>query len=60
MDGEIYLLLACIGCAVVCLIAMAITVILYWLINRQIKKAIDEYYKEDCKNEQKDSRNRDS
>ena len=52
MDDEIYFLLICIGCAVVCLIAMAITVILYWLINRQIKKAIDNHHKEE-KNDEK-------
>lgn len=51
MDDEIYFLLVCIGCAAVCLVAMVITVILYWLINRQIKKAIDEYCKEEKNDE---------
>lgn len=51
MDDEIYFLLICIGCAVVCLVAMVITVILYWLINRQIKKAIDNHHKEEKNDE---------
>ena len=47
MGAEAYILAACIGCAAVCVVAMAITVVCYFLIQNQIRKAIKNY-KEDC------------